>query len=76
MFPYSVAVSTSHQVPRQQTERPAGREGKIVGCELPLGFSWRHSQCFNQPIKDLIVWSRHKSAARKKESDAEFTVRI
>lgn len=33
-------------------------------------------QCFNQLIKDLDVWSRHKNAARKKESDAEFRVGI
>lgn len=33
-------------------------------------------QCFNQLITDLDVWSRHKSAARRMESDAEFTVSI
>lgn len=54
-------------------------EGKL----LVASFLWDFyrsihglSQRFNQPIKDLDVWWRHKSETRMKESDAEFTVSI
>lgn len=72
MFLRSFAVTTSHPVPRRQkTERAAGRGGKLSVASFLWDFHRGiHAllQGFNQPIKDLDVWSHHKSVAMKKES--------
>lgn len=72
MFLRSFVVTTSHRVPRRQKrERAAGRGGKLSVASFLWDFHRGiHDllQGFNQPIKDLDVWSCHKTAAMKKES--------